>query len=97
MALSHETVPGNLSSLPEYERRDIVEELVTDTFRTALLIDDDEPLSDRSYFEMGLTSLRLMDIRRSLEEALGVGIDTAVLFNRPTVDQLVDYLVERLG
>lgn len=87
----------NLATLPESEQYDTVEALVTGTFRAALLMDDDEDLPlESSYLELGLTSLRLMDIRRSLEERFGLEIDTAALFNRPTVEQLVDYLVQRL-
>jgi acyl carrier protein len=87
----------NLATLPESEQYDTVEALVTSTFRAALLMDDDEDLPlESSYLELGLTSLRLMDIRRSLEERFGLEIDTAALFNRPTVEQLVDYLVQRL-
>ncbi|GKQ35335.1 acyl carrier protein [Streptomyces sp. A012304] len=87
----------NLATLPESEQYDTVEALVTGTFRAALLMDDDEDLPlESSYLELGLTSLRLMDIRRSLEERFSLEIDTAALFNRPTVEQLVDYLVQRL-
>jgi acyl carrier protein len=87
----------NLATLPESEQYDTVEALVTGTFRAALLMDDDEDLPlESSYLELGLTSLRLMDIRRSLEERLSLEIDTAALFARPSIEQLVDYLVQRL-
>lgn len=97
MAPFHDTTPMNLAALPESEQYDTVEALVTQTFREALLMDDDEDLPlESSYLEMGLTSLRLMDIRHLLEERFGLQIDTAALFNRPTIEQLVDYLVERV-
>lgn len=84
-----------LYGLPAAERRDALELLVTDRFRAVLLMDpsDDLPLSG-GFFDMGLTSLRLLEIRQWLEELLGFGIDTTVLFNRPTIEQLVDHLVD---
>ncbi len=75
------------------ERHDTLEVLVLAQFRTALLMSEDEDLPmDISYFDMGLTSLRLTTIRQSLENVLDVAIDATVLFNRPTLDDLVTYL-----
>lgn len=70
-----------------------LEELVLGEFRRALLMTDADELElDVSFFDMGLTSLRLMDIKRSLEQALALEIDATALFNQPTIEQLVAYL-----
>ncbi|GHF30012.1 hypothetical protein GCM10010218_09050 [Streptomyces mashuensis] len=87
-----------LRDLPGTELGEAVEELVTTEFRRALLMDDDEELPLHSnFFEIGLTSLRLMNVRRTLEETLGLPIDTTVLFSRPTVDELVQHLTDVLA
>ncbi|AGL15851.1 acyl carrier protein [Actinoplanes sp. N902-109] len=84
-----------LYQLSPVERRDALESMVLERFRTALLMDPAEELPVESgFFDLGLTSLRLLEIRQWLEERLGFGIDTTVLFNRPTIEQLVDYLTD---
>jgi acyl carrier protein len=47
---------------------------------------------DLSFFDMGLTSLRLTEIKQQLEARLGLAIDPTVMFNRPTLPDLVTYL-----
>jgi acyl carrier protein len=87
-----------LSALPRSERQEVLETLVLEQFKTALLMDADEELPlESGFFDLGLTSLRLIDIRQRLEELLGMGIDTTALFNRPTIDQLVAYLLHELA
>ncbi|GGM17011.1 MULTISPECIES: acyl carrier protein [Micromonospora] len=85
---------AHLHDLPASERREALENLVLAQFKTALLMDDDEDLPlESGFFDLGLTSLRLIELRQRLERQLGLGIDATVLFNRPTIDQLVDHLV----
>ncbi|WBB95639.1 MULTISPECIES: acyl carrier protein [unclassified Solwaraspora] len=87
----------SLHALPLAERRDAVESFVLDQFKAALLMesDDDLPL-ESGFFELGLTSLSLIELRRTLERRLGLQIDTRVLFNQPTIAQLADYLMREL-
>ncbi len=67
-------------------------------FKSLLLMPEDEELRlDASYFDLGLTSLRLTEIRQRLEDALDIGIDATVLFNRPTVGDLVTHLTDLLS
>ncbi|HEY3608771.1 MAG TPA: acyl carrier protein [Pseudonocardiaceae bacterium] len=87
-----------LSSLPRSDRRDALEDLVVAQFRDLLLITDDEELGlATSYFDLGLTSLRLTEIKQRLETALDIGIDATVLFNQPTIDDLVTHLTDLLS
>lgn len=83
-----------LLALPASERPDALEAVVAGEFRAALLMEDGEQLPlDKAFFEMGLTSLRITDIKRRLEDALGCEISANALFNRPTVRELVGYLM----
>lgn len=89
------TTHVELGELSRSERCEALEVIVLGQFRTALLMSEDEDLPmDASYFDMGLTSLRLTAIRQSLEHALDIAIDATVLFNRPTLDDLVTYLAD---
>ncbi|WP_245722886.1 acyl carrier protein [Micromonospora matsumotoense] len=64
-------------------------------FKTALLMteQDDLPL-DESYFDLGLTSLTVNDLKQRLESLLSREIDGTLLFNSPTVQRLLDHLEE---
>ncbi|GAA5700188.1 MULTISPECIES: acyl carrier protein [Streptomyces] len=92
------TVIQRLRELPRTEIADEIETLVLRKFKTVLLMDESEDLPlDISYFDLGLTSLRLTEIRQSLEQLLDLSINVNVLFNEPTVAQLVDYLADALS
>jgi acyl carrier protein len=87
-----------LRELPAHEVREEIEALVEELFRDALLMEADEELPLQvSYFDLGLTSLRLTRIKQQLEELLDLSINTNVLFNEPTVEQLVWYLTDLLA
>lgn len=86
-----------LHELPLSERRDGLEELVVTEFKRTLMMTDDEDLPfDTSYFELGFTSLRITEIKERLETQLGCKISTNVLFNSPTMEQLISYLAEEV-
>ena len=86
--------PAGLSPL---EIQEEVEDTVQQMFREYLLMDPDEDLpTETSYFDLGLTSLRLSEIRARLEDRLGLAINANVLFNEPTVQRLVAYLTDAL-
>ena len=83
-----------LREIPPSERRALLESLVVPEFKRELMMDDTDVLPyDRSYFELGLNSLGATDIRQRLEKGIGRPIDSAHLFNHPTVGHLVDFLV----
>lgn len=60
------------------------------------MTDDDELPFDQSYFDLGLTSLSITDLKQRLEQLLDCEIDANVLFNSPTVDRLLTYLTNEL-
>ncbi|MDI5962484.1 acyl carrier protein [Streptomyces sp. SL13] len=91
-------VGAELRGLPRLELREELEELVVSLFREQLLMEDEEELDQElSYFDLGLTSLRLMELKKRLEARLGVEIDATVLFNQPTVERLLDHLTDTIG
>ncbi|MER5554052.1 acyl carrier protein [Streptomyces sp. NPDC002793] len=91
-------VPQRLRELPRTELADEIETLVVRKFKAVLLMDESENLPvDISYFDLGLTSLRLTEIRQSLEQLLDLSINVNVLFNEPTVNHLVDHLAGALS
>jgi acyl carrier protein len=96
MTASTQTIE-RLQELPRAERRDALETLVVAEFKTTLFMSDDEDLpTDTSFFELGLTSLRITEIKQRLEDLLGREIDTNSLFNRPTLGQLLVHLTDEV-
>ncbi|MFK3732990.1 acyl carrier protein [Streptomyces sp. NPDC088090] len=86
-----------LSSLPRSERSEFLESIVVAEFRDVLLMDGDEMFPpDQSYFSLGFTSLRLMEVKARLEKALGCTLNTNVLFNKPTIEDLIEYLTDEV-
>ncbi|MEU4260492.1 MULTISPECIES: acyl carrier protein [Streptomycetaceae] len=57
--------------------------------------DEEFPMSE-SFFDMGFTSLRVTEAKERLEQRLGCSISSTVLFNNPTAEQLVEYLMSDL-
>lgn len=86
-----------LQQLPLSERREGLEELVVAEFKTTLMMTADEDLPfDVSYFELGFTSLRITEIKERLEAQLGRTLSTNMLFNSPTMEYLISYLVNEV-
>jgi acyl carrier protein len=84
-----------LHELSATARRETLEEILETEFRVALLMTEDDELPfDQSYFDLGLTSLGITDLKQRIEELLDCEIDTNVLFNSPTVERLLEYLVQ---
>lgn len=86
-----------LAELPRSERFEVLDELVTAQFKAGLLMPaEDEFPRTESFFEIGLTSLRLAEIKQRLETLLGCAIDTTQLFNQPTLERLLEYLTREV-
>ena len=87
-----------LLTLPRSEATEVLESVVVEEFKTTLLMSPDEevPLDAGFFDELGLTSLRLTEIKRRLEDRLGCEISANVVFNRPTVRELIAYVVDQL-
>lgn len=87
-----------LRELSIAELRDELETILEREFKAALLMTDDDELPfDQSYFDLGLTSLGITDLKERFEELFDCEIDTNVLFNSPTVERLLDHLTDSLG
>lgn len=82
-----------LAALPRSERMDFLAGIVEAEFKEGLLMTEQDELPlDENYFQLGLNSLRAVEIKSRLEELLGRELDTATLFSQPTVRQLLDHI-----
>ena len=84
----------SLRALPWSERRRALEQFVVVEVKVGLQMSATDHLpKDQSVLDLGLTSLGAVELKERLEEQLGCAVDADVLFNHPTVENLVDYLV----
>jgi acyl carrier protein len=82
-----------LADLPRSERWEALTDLLSAEFKAVLLMTDDEELPlEQSYFDLGLTSLTLSDLKQRIEDLLCCEINASVLFNSPTVSMLREHL-----
>ncbi|MBB3287029.1 MULTISPECIES: non-ribosomal peptide synthetase [unclassified Rhizobium] len=72
------------------DTRSRTEELLTTLWQDALSLAGVDV--DRNFFDLGGTSLQLMEIHAGLEEALGRPIDVVALLRHPTIRELALYL-----
>ncbi|MEN8129658.1 MAG: acyl carrier protein [Pseudomonadota bacterium] len=95
--MSSTTLFEELKAIPFSERTDWLVDYLACKFKPLLFLDalDDLPL-DQNYFDLGLTSLAIEELKHGLEEDFGMAVNPAVLFNNPTVDQLLNYLRREL-
>jgi acyl carrier protein len=70
---------------------------LTQKFADWLEVPADDLESRRPISSYGLDSISAVTLSVQLEEELGVELDTAVLWERPTLESLADYLTERLN
>jgi len=86
-----------LRALPRSERRDALQALVVREFKATLLMaEEDELPMEQSFFDLGMTSLGLTEVKQSLEDRLGRAISANSLFNRPTMNALVAHLTDEV-
>jgi NADP-dependent 3-hydroxy acid dehydrogenase YdfG/acyl carrier protein len=79
-------------------RRAILQELVVGEVRRVLAWGEADPLPEsRPMRELGMDSLMVVELRNALASALDQSLALPMLFNHPTVESLVDVLLETIG
>ncbi|MFC9429550.1 acyl carrier protein [Streptomyces sp. NPDC056987] len=88
-------VMSEVALMPVHERREIIEDLVVRELKSVLFMaEEDELPLEVGFFDLGLTSLKLSEVKSILETTLDCEIQTTVLFRRPTPEQLIAYLTD---
>ncbi|WP_263172712.1 type I polyketide synthase [Streptomyces sp. SCSIO ZS0520] len=87
------SAPGPVAATPPAARSVPLTQLVTRAVRELLGLPQGQAVPRRrGLFEQGLDSLSAMALRTRLEEELGVELPTTLIFERPTVNALAEYL-----
>ncbi|MBT3040609.1 MAG: acyl carrier protein [Candidatus Thiodiazotropha sp. (ex Ctena orbiculata)] len=87
------TIYSTLVSVDITEREQKLADYIVSKFKSLLLIEHDEELPfDQNYFELGLTSLQIEQLKQEFEADFDVAITPTVFFNNPTLQGLVTHL-----
>lgn len=79
--------------LPKAGRRAALEELVIAEFAEILGLGDGAEFPRRTgFFDLGMTSLRLTEVRQRLTRLLGDQVSVETLFEHATMDSLLEHL-----
>lgn len=91
---------GYLESLLEAkpsERRHLLEIHLRTQIGQVLGFQPDEIDPEKGFFDLGMDSLTSVELKNRLQKSLGVSLSSTVIFDRPTLNALVDYLAEEIG
>ncbi|MFF4523080.1 SDR family NAD(P)-dependent oxidoreductase [Streptomyces bluensis] len=84
-----------LAALPADRRRAALSELLTREVATVLGYGDDEEIDvDQSFKDMGFDSLAGVELRNRLTAATGLRLPATLVFDRPTVPDLTEHLLD---
>jgi len=86
------TLASELRGLPEDERHARVERLVCERLGSVLKVAPGRIERRKPFGTIGVDSLIALEFRRHLEAALGLVLPATMVFNHPTVADLVSYL-----
>lgn len=87
-----------LRSLPIADRHRRLELIVRDLLASELELMDVADITPRGrFFDIGLDSISAIDLSDKIEEKTGLPVDVTLLFDYPTLDALVGYLMTLLA
>jgi natural product biosynthesis luciferase-like monooxygenase protein len=86
-----------LTALAVPERRPFLMSYLSDLVSAALKLRTDTPIDARQrLFDLGVDSILALELKDRLERALGVGLSATLLFVRPTLEALCDYILDEI-
>ncbi|HEX2091755.1 MAG TPA: SDR family NAD(P)-dependent oxidoreductase, partial [Longimicrobiaceae bacterium] len=86
-----------LRQAPPSERRALLTDGIQQRLARVMGLDGAElPEADLGFFQMGLDSLMAIELKSRLGADLGIDLPTTLVFQHPTIEALVDYLLPEL-
>ncbi|MFB1483785.1 SDR family NAD(P)-dependent oxidoreductase [Corallococcus sp. RDP092CA] len=91
------TLEAQLAGLaPQEAERELMEVLQAEAARVLALSPGQAAPTDQSLFELGLDSLMALELRNHLQARAGKPLSSTLLFDHPSLDELMTHLKERL-
>lgn len=86
-----------LDASDDQSRRTLLHDHIIESVRGLLGSSTVHIAPTTSFVMLGIDSLTAMQLRQRLQRSLGITIDTAVLWTKPTAAALTDFLLDRMG
>ena len=83
-----------LAEIPPSERHGHVQSLVQSQVAVVLGLTPQEVDVQSGFFDLGMDSLTAIELKNQLQNALGTSLPATLLFKYPSVEKLVQYLLE---
>ncbi|MBO2445569.1 type I polyketide synthase [Actinomadura barringtoniae] len=98
LAPEHEDAagPGNVLAAPPEERRTLLTELVSQGIASVTRSEAAAVRPDDRITSLGIDSLLAVELRHALETHTTVSVPTVLMLQGSTVDELINYVLERL-
>src|SRR5579871_5917660 len=93
---SDPTLIARLTALPKRERKAELRAFLTNLIGSTLKLDAAAIPTARGLFDLGLDSILALELKGRLENSIGKSLRATFFFTHPTIDSVVDYLIEDL-
>ena len=86
-----------LRSAPARSRRELLASFLQEQLAYALGVETGEVDRDDGLMNLGMDSLKAVEAKLYLEDELGIELESALLFDHPTIDALTSFLLGALA
>jgi acyl carrier protein len=97
MTPATDRVADRLRAAPARQRVGLLMDFLRARIAERLLVDPAEVAPRGQLMDLGMTSLQAVELKIELEEQLGLPLRSSLLFDYPTLEALVPYIIDRLG
>jgi acyl carrier protein len=86
-----------LRNAPASRRRELLSDFLQEQLAYALGVEQADINRDDALMSLGMDSLKAVEAKLYLEDELGIELESALLFDHPTIDALTGFLLGSLG
>lgn len=90
-------VKDRLRAAPARQRSELLMEFLRGQIAEKLAVEPSEVEPRGQLMALGMTSLQAMELKTELESQLGIPLRSSLLFDYPTLEALVPFVIDRLG
>jgi acyl carrier protein len=97
MTPTADRVADRLRAAPSRQRVPLLMDFLRGQIAERLLVDPSEVEPRGQLMALGMTSLQAVELKTELETQLGIQLRSSLLFDYPTLEALVPFIIDRLG
>jgi acyl carrier protein len=96
-AASSDRIIDRLRNAPARHRRELLADFLQEQLAYALGVEKAHVDRDDALMQLGMDSLKAVEAKLYLEDELGIELESALLFDHPTIEALTGFLLEALA